>query len=221
MSLAQAKRSFIAEAKSYLGVNGRPNTFTRWYAGLHGKDYLRAPWCAMFLAYCSHSAQLSDVVGEFAYTPSWVNWFKAHNRWGTKPRVGAIVFFDWNHNGEADHVGVVEGFKGDYIYTIEGNKGDRVERVTRDKEYVLGFGYPLYPGDPVVPVEPPKPKPEKKKPVAPKVYTVKEGDTLSAIGKRFKVSWEDIYKENRKTVGPDPSLIQPGMKLVIPHSVQK
>ncbi|WP_372632975.1 LysM peptidoglycan-binding domain-containing protein [Cohnella sp.] len=56
------------------------------------------------------------------------------------------------------------------------------------------------------------------KPV-PKVYTVKPGDTLTAIAKRELGSsskWPDIYKANSKVIGRDPNLIRPGQKLVMP-----
>jgi len=56
------------------------------------------------------------------------------------------------------------------------------------------------------------------KPV-PKVYTVRSGDTLTAIAKRElgnSSKWQDIYNGNKKTIGPNPHLIKPGQKLVMP-----
>lgn len=53
----------------------------------------------------------------------------------------------------------------------------------------------------------------------PKVYTVKPGDTLTAIAKRElgnSSKWPDIYKANTKLIGRDPNLIRPGQKLVMP-----
>lgn len=52
-----------------------------------------------------------------------------------------------------------------------------------------------------------------------RVYTVVKGDSLSAIAKRYKLSsWRTIYDvpSNKKTIGPDPDLIKPGQKLIIP-----
>lgn len=48
------------------------------------------------------------------------------------------------------------------------------------------------------------------------VYTVVPGDTLSAIGARFGVSWVAIYNANRYVIGDNPSLIYPGQQLQIP-----
>lgn len=54
----------------------------------------------------------------------------------------------------------------------------------------------------------------------PKVYTVRAGDSLWKIakaqlgdGSKYRV----IYESNKKIIGPDPSLIKPGQKLVIPN----
>jgi nucleoid-associated protein YgaU len=47
-------------------------------------------------------------------------------------------------------------------------------------------------------------------------YTVKGGDTLSAIGKHHGVSWSDIYEANKDVIGDDPDKIKPGQTLRIP-----
>jgi nucleoid-associated protein YgaU len=50
-----------------------------------------------------------------------------------------------------------------------------------------------------------------------KTYTVQKGDTLWKIAGRFGFShWRPIYDANRQTIGPNPDLIRPGQKLVIP-----
>ena len=48
-------------------------------------------------------------------------------------------------------------------------------------------------------------------------YTVKSGDTLSAIGKHHGVSWSDIHEANRDVIGDNPDKIRPGQKLRIPR----
>lgn len=47
-------------------------------------------------------------------------------------------------------------------------------------------------------------------------YEVVRGDNLSKIGKRFGLSWQEIYEVNKQLI-KDPDLIQPGWKLKIPH----
>ena len=49
-------------------------------------------------------------------------------------------------------------------------------------------------------------------------YEVVKGDNLSKIGKKYGVSWKEIYEANKNIIS-DPDLIQPGWKLKIPHKV--
>lgn len=36
-------------------------------------------------------------------------------------KVGDIIFFDWENDGETDHTGIVEKTENNTVYTIEGN----------------------------------------------------------------------------------------------------
>ncbi|MEU6539900.1 transglycosylase family protein [Streptomyces sp. NPDC047000] len=46
-------------------------------------------------------------------------------------------------------------------------------------------------------------------------YTVREGDTLSAVAERYGTTWQRLYAANKAVVGGDPDLIVPGQKLEI------
>ncbi|MFD8963698.1 peptidoglycan DD-metalloendopeptidase family protein [Streptomyces sp. NPDC059568] len=50
-----------------------------------------------------------------------------------------------------------------------------------------------------------------------RIYTVVAGDSLSKIAKKQHVhgGWHKLYADNREAVGPNPSLIHPGLKLTI------
>ena len=49
------------------------------------------------------------------------------------PKMGDIVFYDWNLNGELDHVGTVDTQSKNIIHVLEGNKNNSV--AYRDKNY--------------------------------------------------------------------------------------
>jgi hypothetical protein len=87
-----------------------------------------------------------------AYCPTVMNWHKARGTFHPKsdPRAGDLVFFDWTGNGVADHIGIVESYRGGgLVNTIEGNTtgasyGDFVARKQRSLYNILGYGRPAY-----------------------------------------------------------------------------
>ena len=44
---------------------------------------------------------------------------------------GDAIFFDWDLDGTADHVGIVIGTDGSRVYTVEGNSGEMCIRDSR------------------------------------------------------------------------------------------
>ena len=48
-------------------------------------------------------------------------------------------------------------------------------------------------------------------------YVVVKGDNLTKIGKKYGVTWKEIYEVNKDII-KDPDLIQPGWKLKIPQT---
>jgi hypothetical protein len=113
----------------------------------HANGY---PWCASWVVCMAKRAGVS-LPGTSAYTPSLANSFKADGRWGSRPSVGAFVFFTWPSMGRIAHVGIVEAVRADgSIVTIEGNTdaaggrtGGRVMRHVR-RANITGYGYPRY-----------------------------------------------------------------------------
>ena len=77
------------------------------------------------------------------------NWFKGNGQWKDRsyePSAGDIIFFDWEGDGETDHVGIVEKCENGVVYTVEGNSGDacRQKQYTVGSSSIYGYGIPAY-----------------------------------------------------------------------------
>jgi surface antigen len=127
-------------------------------------------YCDEFVSWVAAHAGATGIVGKSANCAAHVAWFKARGQFGHTPRVGAVVFFDWNGDGIADHVGYVnQVLDAGRVQTIEGNTRDPqstapgarqgVFKVNRSTVSVLGYGYPAYgePSRPPVPLPRPAP----------------------------------------------------------------
>lgn len=73
------------------------------------------------------------------------------------------------------------------------------------------------------PTLPPAPKPAPAVPSEPAdaedgTYVVKEGDTLSSIAVALDIEggWKNLYAINKKVIGDDPNVLEPGLKLTLP-----
>lgn len=77
-------------------------------------------------------------------------------------------------------------------------------------------GTPGKPGTPGTPGKSGTPPAKQPPPPKTQFYTVRPGDTLSSIAARFKLpNWQALYNMNRTTVGNNPNLIHPGLRLKI------
>ncbi|MFF4412179.1 CHAP domain-containing protein [Streptosporangium sp. NPDC001559] len=115
------------------------------------QDYANAPWCAMFVSWVGEQAGIRPTMGWDAYTVTHAKWFRDNGHWGTTPKPGAVVYFDWKGGKDLDgidHVGFVKQDNGNgTITTIEGNTGNgKVEQRIRPTSQVVGYGYPVYSG---------------------------------------------------------------------------
>ncbi|GAA3810667.1 hypothetical protein GCM10022226_33880 [Sphaerisporangium flaviroseum] len=132
----------------YSEQGGGYTKFGAWYGKTveFDSDYSAQPWCDMFLSWAAHQLGYEKWFGQFAYTVNHAEWFVDHGAWGTTPKPGAVVFFDWGGSDvvdNIDHVGMVVSVDGQTIHTIEGNVDGRfVREKVRDQSYVVGYGYP-------------------------------------------------------------------------------
>ncbi|WP_101788636.1 CHAP domain-containing protein [Nonomuraea indica] len=154
---------FLAIARRELGTRERADGTSKygsWYARTKpAPGFAAGAWCQMFTAWCAHAAGIPEAAfPRMAYTPYAVRWFKDNGRWGTRPKVGALVYFNFPGGGDAvDHVEIVEAIRADgSIVTIGGNVSNQVKRLVR-RSNIAGYGYPDY-------SEPAPPKPSKPKP---------------------------------------------------------
>ena len=127
-------------AKSQVGnVGGQP--YWSWY----GFDS-RVEWCACFVSWCYNQAGKSEP--RFAGCQSQgVPWFQSHGQWGARDyeniAPGDAIFFDWDLDGSADHVGIVIGTDVSRVYTVDGNSGDACKIKSYDLNYQSIKGYGL------------------------------------------------------------------------------
>jgi len=135
----------VTIAKSQLGNEGGQK-FWSWWGFTE-----RQEWCACFVSWCADQAGLiqSGAVPKFSVCTDGKNWFQNQGRWqgaGSMPSPGAIIFFDWEHDGTCDHVGIVERCDGTTVYTIEGNSGDAVKErsYSISSDSIMGYGMVVY-----------------------------------------------------------------------------
>jgi peptidoglycan hydrolase-like protein with peptidoglycan-binding domain len=136
-------------ARAELGYREGANNNTK-FGKKFGVNY--ASWCDIFVSVCGDEAGERKAVGWQSYCPTHVQWFKNKGAWNPKSfwgvHRGDVVFWDWEHNGVANHVELIEGFtSGGNVVTIGGNTGPNsngVYRQTRSLTYMLGAGRPAY-----------------------------------------------------------------------------
>ena len=127
-------------AKRQVGnVGGQP--YWSWY-GFNS----RVEWCACFVSWCYGQMGLSEP--RFAACQSQgIPWFTSHGQWGARGyeniAPGDAIFFDWDLDGSADHVGLVIGRDANRVYTVEGNSGDACKIKSYPLDYACIKGYGL------------------------------------------------------------------------------
>ena len=132
--------AIVELAKQQVGnVGGRP--YWSWY-GFNS----RVEWCACFVSWCYGQMGLSEP--RFAACQSQgIPWFTSHGQWGARGyeniAPGDAIFFDWDLDGSADHVGLVIGTDGQRVYTVEGNSGDACKIKSYPLDYACIKGYGL------------------------------------------------------------------------------
>ena len=138
-------QAIVEVALTQLGNEGG-QPYWSWY-GFEG----RVEWCACFVSWCADQCGYieSGIIPKFAGCVDGANWFKGNGQWQDRsyePSAGDIIFFDWEGDGETDHVGIVEKCENGVVYTVEGNSGDacRQNQYTVGSSSIYGYGVPAY-----------------------------------------------------------------------------
>lgn len=133
-------------------IVGGDGYYSEWYLGgsyaFSPEWNEETPWCACFLSWAL--AQLpADALAEtprFADVDEGAAWFR--DRAGgwlppeATPLPGDLVFFDWEGDGDPDHVGAVLSAGADGLTTLEGNRNSAVTSAAYrpGDPAILGYG---------------------------------------------------------------------------------
>ena len=138
-------QAIVEVALTQLGNEGG-QPYWSWY-GFEG----RVEWCACFVSWCANECGYIDtgVIPKFAGCVLGSQWFKDRGQWqdgSFEPSAGHIIFFDWEGDGETDHVRIVECVENGTVYTVEGNSGDtcRQNSYAIGSSVIYGYGIPAY-----------------------------------------------------------------------------
>ena len=129
--------ALVLKAGQYLGVSepDGDNNIIDAFNDLAGSSFGHTDsWCQMFAVVCMADAKLNPYISAsctLAY-----NHYKAIGAAQTLPKVGYLIYFDWDSSGDCDHVGIVSAVGGGYVYVIEGNSGGNGYDAVRMKRYL-------------------------------------------------------------------------------------
>lgn len=138
----------LNQARAWIGISGSTNEATQYYG------YNGAAWCCIFQWSIFNKSGHGDLFmggGKTASCSEVTQWYRARGKFGTTPRVGALVVYG---PGGESHIGLVESASGsginDYV-SIEGNTSGATGGLAARKQYgnrrsdVYGFCYIDYP----------------------------------------------------------------------------
>lgn len=156
-------------ARSQIGIFEYPSNSNRVkynteYYGqeVSGSSY---PWCCVFVWWVFRKCGASNLFfggDKTASCTTLMKWYKSVGKIVTTPKPGDIVFYQFDNDDYADHVGIVESVDKDTITAIEGNtsesgsqsNGGQVLRKIRKKTLVMAYARPGYEEDASAPGTP-------------------------------------------------------------------
>ena len=145
MNIARSQLGYEeSELNFIIDDEGNRQGYTRygaWYRASYSE------WCAMYVSFCLNYAEIPETaVSREANCEKWIRALSQEGLYVSAghyaPRPGDLIFFDWEQDGNVDHVGLVEAADGTTIATIEGNSrgGVRRNEYRADNDVIAGYG---------------------------------------------------------------------------------
>lgn len=235
MTELQVRQNFVKIAEKYLGCKESDgshrkiidlyNSHTPLAVGYKVK-YTDA-WCSTFASAIAIEAGYTDIIPTECGCERHINLFKQKGIWRENenyvPEPGDYIFYEWNDGtnyattdltASADHVGIVVSCDGKTITVIEGNMSNAVgyRKIAVNGRYIRGFGLPKFElkASSSTPSTVPSTPSGSTSTSTGGTYTVKSGDTLSAIAKKYGTTVQQLASINNI---PDPNKIYVGQVL--------
>lgn len=217
MSKRYSREAFVNQMRHYLGASGNNalhkeivDTYNSYLPHPRGFALtMNSAWCAATVSAASIALQYTDITPIECSCTRIIEQAKKMGIWveddAYVPSPGDWVVYDWEDNGKGDcvgtpnHIGCVEVVNTEKMRVIEGNYNDvcQTRILAINGRYIRGFVCPKY--DSSV-------SPEKI------YYTVKPGDTLGRIAKRYNTTPEAIQALNPDKI-KDINMIRVGWKI--------
>lgn len=160
-STGPSAAEIIAAAESYLGTEGVASDAKYLEILDLYNSYLPhprniemevgIPWCDAFVSAIFIKLKGIDLLGgPECYVDSHIANFKTVGIWtedtSRTPEPGDLITFNWDGDGETDHIGIVKSVSGTTITTIEGNSGNTVANQTYQvaQAEIRGYATPKY-----------------------------------------------------------------------------
>ena len=152
VAIAESQIGYTESTRNYVVREDQSIAGYTRYGDWYGSPY--GDWCAMFVSFCLNYAGIDNMPLE-ASVPNWIQDLCEaelfHNAEETAPEAGHLVFFDWEGDGSADHIGIVAEVRdatehtGASIKTIEGNSSNSVRYVSYAQNDPAICGYSKLP----------------------------------------------------------------------------
>lgn len=158
IAIAESQLGYCESTRNYIVMEDQSikgvTRYGRWYGDAYGD------WCAMFVSFCLNYAEIPRTAIPYeAACQRWVDdlskpeWDFYRPAEEYRPVKGDLIFFDWDDDDEAEHIGIVREVGEETLVTIEGNSANcvRCNEYKLDDERIQGYG--ILPENPDPPTE--------------------------------------------------------------------